>query len=196
MPSDTPTTMGHSAPQLEGPVTTIIARRIKLGMERRYEDWVHRIIEVGSRQPGHQSVDVIRPTAGSNGVYLLLVRFDSREHQQAWEHSDERSRFLLELEELTDGDTQFEKVTGLETWFTLPGEAPLPPPNKHKMFVIITVAVFVLVLSITVLFGDLLTQLPLVPRVALLAIVQVALLSYVIMPRATVWLRNWLYPKR
>ena len=180
----------------DGPVTTMIARRIKPGFENRYEDWVHRIINVGSRQPGHQGVDVIRPTAGTNGVYLLLVRFDNREHQQAWEDSDERARFLLELEALTDGDTQFEKVSGLETWFTLPGEAPLLPPSKHKMFVIISVAVFFLVLAISGLFGDQLNQLPLVPRVALLAVVQVALLSYVIMPRATVWLRGWLYPSR
>lgn len=179
---------------VESPVTTIIARRIKLGFEAKYEDWVHRIIGVSSQQAGHQSVDVIRPAAGTNGVYLVLVRFDNRAHQQAWEHSKERAQFLLELEDYTEGDTQFEKVTGLETWFTLPGEAPLPPPNKHKMALIIAVAVFVLVLLANLLFGDWLAQLPLVPRVALLAIVQVALLSYVIMPRATVLLKRWLYP--
>ena len=179
---------------VESPVTTIIARRIKLGFEAKYEDWVHRIIGVSSQQAGHQSVDVIRPAAGTNGVYLVLVRFDNRAHQQAWEHSKERAQFLLELEDYTEGDTQFEKLTGLETWFTLPGEAPLPPPNKHKMALIIAVAVFVLVLLANLLFGDWLAQLPLVPRVALLAIVQVALLSYVIMPRATVLLKRWLYP--
>ena len=165
-------------------------------MESRYEAWVHRIIEVGARQPGHQSVDVIRPAAGTNGVYLLLVRFDSYAHQKAWEHSDERSRFLLELNDITDGDTQFERITGFETSFTLPGEAPLPPPNKHKMFLIITVAVFFLVLGINLLFGEMLARISLLPRVAILAVVQVALLSYVIMPRATVILRRWLYPNR
>lgn len=180
---------------MQEPVTTIIARRIKPGLEPQYEDWVHRIIDVGSRWPGHQSVDIIRPAQGTHGAYVLLVRFDTLEHQQSWEHSEERAAFLVELEPLTDGDTTFEAVTGLETWFTLPGEAPLPPPNKHKMALILMLTVFTLVLAMNLTFEQQLAQLDVVTRTALLASVQVALLTYVIMPRLTRWLRNWLYPK-
>ena len=177
------------------PVTTIIARRIKPGREAQYEDWVRRIIKVGATWPGHQSVDIIRPSPGTQGAYLLLVRFDTREHQQNWEHSDQRAAFLVELEELTDGDTLFEAVTGLETWFTLPGEAPLPPPNKHKMAIILMLAVFCLVYTINHFFGAQLALLDSVTRTAVVATLQVALLTYVIMPRATRWLRKWLYAK-
>lgn len=176
------------------PVTTLIARRVRPGMEARYEDWVRRIIDVSSTWPGHQSVDVVRPTPGSGGVYLLIVRFTNSEDQQAWQASDARAAFLNELSDITDGDTSLENINGLETWFTLPGQTVLPTPSKHKMAIVITVVVFFLVLGANLLFGNFLAQLPLVPRVAVLAIVQVALLSYVIMPRVTVLLHKWLFP--
>lgn len=175
-------------------VTTVIARRVLPGREEAYEQWVRRIIDVGSRWPGHQSVDVIRPSAAGLGVYTLLVRFQDVASQQAWEQSKERARLLVELEGITDGSTRLEKLTGFETWFTLPLEAPIAAPNRHKMALVITVAVFGLVLIANLAFGPWLAQLPLVPRVALLAIIQVSLLTYVIMPRATLWLRGWLYP--
>lgn len=173
------------------PVTTIIARRVKPGCEAAYEDWVHRIIAVGSQWPGHQSVDVIRPAPGTMPVYLLIVRFDTRANQQAWEHSEERQTLLAELEEMTEGDTTFEKITGLETWFTSPGN--FLAPNKHKMALVLTTVVFLLVLIMNLVFGKYLAQIDLVWRVAILASVQVGLLSYVIMPRVTKLLNRWLY---
>lgn len=178
------------------PITTIIARRIQPGKESAYEAWVRRTIDTGSKYPGHLGVDVIRPTNATAGIYLLLVRFDNPENQQRWQHSDDRAGLLKELDSITIGDTQFESATGLETWFTLPstGENPLPAPNRHKMALVISVAIFALALVINILFGHLLDSLNLVARVAILAITQVALLTYVVMPWVTRLLKGWLHP--
>ena len=180
------------------PVTTIIARRIQTGKESAYEAWVRRTIDTGSKYPGHLGVDVIRPTSATTGLYLLLVRFDSAENQQQWQNSDDRAALLKELDNITIGDTQFESATGLETWFTLPdtSQMPLPAPSRHKMALVISVAIFILALVINLLFGPLLNSLNFVARVAILAVSQVALLTYVVMPWVTRLLKGWLYPAR
>ena len=173
--------------------TTIVARKIRAGAEKKYEDWLRRVIKVGSGFPGHRGVDIVRPSPGTCGLHLLLVRFDSQADMQRWENSRERQGFLRELADLTTGETLRDNATGLESWFSVPG-APMPP-NRHRMTLLITVVVFLLVLLIQGVAGPLLGRLSLIPRVALLSILQVGLLSYAIMPWLSRWLSRWLHPQ-
>ncbi len=179
-----------------GPVTVSIARRVRPGKEQDYEDWVRRIIVIGSKFPGHSGVNVLKPSLGTGGEYILLTRFDNYENQRVWEESEERAGFLTELDEITEGDARITKASGLESWFSLQ-EVPIQiVPSRYKMTIVITVAVFFLVLLVNVLFKPLLEQLPFVLRVAVLSVIQVVLLTYVVMPRATALLKNWLYPSQ
>lgn len=124
---------------------------------------------------------------------MLLVRFDSYAHQKAWEDSNERAEFHRQLSELTKGEDKISKVSGLEFWFSLPEIPAQSKPSQHKMAVVLSGVVFLLVLFANLLFGEQLAELPLVLRVALLSIVQVLLLTYVVMPRVTALLKRWLY---
>ncbi|POP54504.1 antibiotic biosynthesis monooxygenase [Zhongshania marina] len=171
--------------------TTIVAQKILAGAEENYEDWLRRIIKVGSGFPGHLGVDIVRPSPGTSGLHVLPVRFDSQANMQRWENSSERQSFLRELADLTTGETLQAKSTGLESWFSVPG-APMPP-NRHRMTLLITVVVFLLVLLIQGVAGPLLDRLSLIPRAALLSILQVGLLSYAIMPWLSRWLSRWLH---
>lgn len=176
-----------------GPVTVSIARHVRAGKEAEYDDWVKRIIATASRFPGHLGVDVLKPAPGSGGEYVLLTRFDSDEHQRIWEASAERAAFLAQLSLLTEGEDKVTRVSGLEFWFSLPEVPARSAPSQHKMALVLCVVVFVLVLLMNLLFGKYLAQLPLVLRVAVLSVVQVLLLTYVVMPRVTGLLKNWLY---
>lgn len=175
------------------PVTVSIARRIRPGKEQAYEAWVRQIIAAVSRYPGHLGVAVLRPVPGGRADYVLVDRFDSLQHQQKWEHSAERARFLESLVDLTEGEEHIQKVSGLEFWFSLPEVPAEAVPHRHKMTLVITLAVFFLGMTLNGLFGDVLQQLPLVMRVAVLSIVQVVVLSYLLMPRLTALLKHWLY---
>ncbi len=179
-----------------GPVTVSIARRIKPGKEALYEEWVRKIIVVGSTFAGHRGVDVLKPSSRTGGEYVLLVRFDNYANQRAWELSEQRASCLKELEPITVGEARITKATGLETWFSLPDVPVQAPPNKHKMAFVLSVVVFILVLLVNVLFADQLAPLPMVLRIALVSVVQVLLLTYVIMPRVTALLKGWLYPSQ
>ncbi|HCZ49199.1 MAG TPA: antibiotic biosynthesis monooxygenase [Gammaproteobacteria bacterium] len=175
------------------PVTVSIARRVRPGKEQAYESWVRQIIAAVSRYPGHLGVAVLRPEPGRRADYVLVDRFDSLQHQQAWEQSAERAGFLQRLADLTEGEERIQKVSGLEFWFSLPEVPAEAVPRRHRMTLVITLAVFVLGMTLNGLFGDVLAQLPLVARVAVLSIVQVLVLSYLLMPRLTALFKHWLY---
>lgn len=179
-----------------GPVTVSIARRVRSGKEAQYEEWVSRVIATGSTFTGHAGVDVLKPSPGTGGEYILLTRFDCYENQRIWELSDERAEFLAELDQITEGDTKITRASGIEAWFLLPEVPKQAVPNKHKMTVIITVSIFLLVLLVNAVLGYWLEQLPYVFKVAAVATIQVCLLSYVILPRATVFFKPWLYPTK
>ncbi len=170
-----------------------IARRVRPGKQQAYESWVRQIIAAVSRYPGHLGVAVPRPVPGGRVDYVLVDRFDTLQHQQNWEQSAERAGFLQRLADLTDGKERIQKVSGLEFWFSLPEVPAEAAPHWHKMTLVITLAVFLLGMTLNGLFGDVLRQLPLVMRITVLSIVQVVVLSYLLMPRLTALLKHWLY---
>jgi len=178
-----------------GPVTVSIARRIRPGMEAAYEHWVRRVIATASTFPGHMGVDVLKPSPGTRGEYVIVNRFDNYANQRNWEESAQRAEFLAELAPITLGDTRIAKVSGLEFWFALPEVPASATPNRHKMALVLSVVVFVLVLAVNVVFAQWLQLIPLVPRIAIVAVAQVLLLTYVVMPRVTALLKNWLYSR-
>jgi antibiotic biosynthesis monooxygenase (ABM) superfamily enzyme len=83
-------------------------------------------------------------------------------------------------------------LTGLETWFTLPSKPGEPAPPRYKMVVVTWLAVFPLITAILLLFGPLLSQLPMLLRTLVLTGVMVTMMTYVVMPLVSLWL----YPDR
>ena len=176
-------------------VTVSIARKVKLGAEQEYEDWLHRISDVAMKFPGHQGVHILKPSPTTGGEYVLIVGFSSYAHQKAWEESPLRQQFLDELDEkeLIEGCTKIKKVSGLEFWFTLPEIPASATPNRHKMALILIVVVFSLLVSINLVFGQWLNLLPFILKLAVMVTGQVLLMTYFVMPAITRLLKSWLY---
>jgi antibiotic biosynthesis monooxygenase (ABM) superfamily enzyme len=121
-----------------------------------------------------------------------VFRFASADQLHGWEDSDERARLLAEGDELVHRTDQH-RVSGLETWFALPGRtAPAPP--KWKMFTVSVVAIYALQLVLNGLVAPLGLPVPL--RIALLAVSVTALMTWLVMPRAARLLEAWLYAPR
>ncbi|PRY85039.1 antibiotic biosynthesis monooxygenase [Donghicola tyrosinivorans] len=78
-PQKTTVEPGH-----EGPVTLQISRRVVTGREADYEDWLHGVVEAASDFPGHLGVNILRPSGKTDGRYVLIYRFDSFAHCEAW----------------------------------------------------------------------------------------------------------------
>jgi uncharacterized protein len=177
-----------------GPVTTTVTRRVKPGHEALYEQFLTGIITAASEFPGHLGVEVFRPESAGAGEYRTVYRFDTAEHLRRWLDSEEHAAWLERAEPHVIGPIRTSFVTGLESWFTLPGSPGMPPPPPYKMALITWITIFPLITVVIVVLGPLIKDLAVVPRLAITTAITVPLMTWVVMPRVTRLLRRWLYP--
>lgn len=180
-------------PGAEGPVTVSISRRIKPGHEEDYEAWVHGIIEAASGFPGHQGVNILRPSGQTDGQYVLIYRYDNWANCENWERSKTRAAWVEKLGDMVEGESQMRRVTGLEFWFDLPKVPAGKPPSQHKMALTLIAVVFVLVYPLQLIVLPLTADWPHWSRTLLIAVIQVVLMTYLVMPRVTNLLKGWLF---
>jgi len=125
-----------------------------------------------------------------------VFRFASAADLAAWDSSPERTEILATGESLVHA-TDVHRVSGLETWFALPGRtAPAPP--RWKMFLVSAAGIYLLNILLTTLYGGFIAGWPQVIRVALVSLPVTALMTWLVMPRAARALATWLYgpPRR
>jgi uncharacterized protein len=184
------------SPDLEGPVTTTVTRRVKPGHEAAYEAFLVGIIGAARAFSGYLGVEVFRPAPGQGGEYRTVYRFDSVAHLRGWLESAERAAWLARAEPHVAGPMRTQVLTGLEGWFTLATQPGLPPPPRYKMALVTWVTIFPLITLVVVASAPLLGSLPLVARLAVTTGVTVPLMTWMVMPRMTRLLHRWLYPGR
>lgn len=179
------------------PVTVVVSRRPKPGCEAQLEEWLHGVIPVASRFPGHLGATVFRPTDAQHPDYVLLFRFDSQENLDNWTRSPERNEWLARVTPLVANPFKPQVLTGLESWFTLPAhaDAPVHPPPRYKMALVTWVALYPIINVLTVAIGPYLAPLPQLLRSLVMTAIMIPLMTYVVMPRLTRLFAGWLYPK-
>jgi antibiotic biosynthesis monooxygenase (ABM) superfamily enzyme len=180
-----------SVPEDGGPVTVTVARRVAPGCERDFEDWYDGIIGAASRFPGFLGAGILRPHA-MGGEWHVVYRFADAEDLRRWEASPERAQWLVRAERFAE-ETGVHRVSGLETWFAMPGRtAPAPP--RWKMFLVTLAAIVPLVLLMNVLVLPVLAGWPMLARVLVFSGTLTGLMTWVVMPRITRLFRRFLYP--
>lgn len=177
------------------PVTGVASRRVEPGREEEFEEWISGILDAVKDFPGYLGSDVLRPTSAEDGEYRILYRFDHASNLERWEASDERRRWLDRAEPLVQEQT-VRRLTGLETWFTLPSRAGEPAPPRYKMVVVTWMAVFPLATVLFMLLQPLLGGAPTVLRTLVFTLIMVTTMTYIVMPRMTRLFSFWLYPKK
>jgi uncharacterized protein len=70
-------------------VTSVIQHRVHASAQAQYETWLQEITPAAQCFPGHQGVNIIRPSAGAD-VYTIVLHFDTLEHLQGWLGSETR----------------------------------------------------------------------------------------------------------
>jgi len=177
----------------EGPVTVSISRRVRPGQEAAYETWVHGIIDAASGFPGHQGVNVLRPSGQTDGQYVLIYRYDTWANCENWEQSQTRAAWVAKLSDIVEGEAQTRRVTGLEFWFDLPQVPVSAKAPQYKMAIVLIGVVFALVYPLQISIGPLLGALPHPLQTLVIAVIQVLLMTYLVMPRVTQFLKGWLF---
>lgn len=172
-------------------MTTVVHRRIRPGLEREFETWLGGVVGASSSLPGHEGTVVLRPTPREA---MIVFRYATQAHLDAWTASPVRAKWLAEGDQLTDGPAVVQAKSGLETWFTLPGEPLQTPPPRWKMALLTWLALAPVILVISAIFDPTWAAWPEVPRVFASAGLSVLMMTWMVMPLITRALWKWLYP--
>ncbi|MDX1519083.1 MAG: antibiotic biosynthesis monooxygenase [Gammaproteobacteria bacterium] len=176
----------------DSPVTIIVKRRPKPGMEKEFEEVMTGTTRDAMKFPGHLGVNIIRPTSPGD-YYRIVFKFDSMRNYIAWESSAVREEWLRRYAEVTLGDDEQEILSGLETWFTLPGGQAVVPPPKHKMAIIIWISIFPLSIAVNYALRPLLDGLHIIWQIGIISLVLVLLMTYAVMPVMSKLFHRWLH---
>jgi uncharacterized protein len=182
-------------PAADDPVTVLYSRRVKPGREADFETWARGIVAAARQFPGHLGASVL--DAPGSREYHILFSFADRRSLRAWLDSDERRQWLARVGELLEADRGLQQLTGLETWFKLPGAnvATMTPPPRWKMWLVSLVAVYPLVVAFQAWVVPRMARLPLPLRALVFPLVLLTLMTFVVMPMVTRALRRWLGPR-
>jgi uncharacterized protein len=186
--------MNFDKPSPDLPVTVDILQKVKPGCEAEFERVLTDLMVAAEAFAGHLGANVFRPVDRTNPEYRIVFKFDHLSNLQQWEGSQIRRKLLERIRRLTIGDSKWQTITGLETWFTLSAQGAIVPPPRYKMLLITCLAAFPSGNAINFLFQFLPFQPPLLNSL-LQTLVLLSLMTYVIMPRITRLFSGWLYPK-
>jgi uncharacterized protein len=186
----------HREHSLE-PATILVTASPAPGLEHQWEQALGELVRASLSFPGHLGTTVLKPMPQGPGQYRIITKFDSAPNMVQWRDSRERQRHIEHIAQFEAKPADIHYVTGLETWFELPhhAEAALPPPPKYKMAAIIWIAVYVTVLPLIALLKPVVSPLPSLLGSAILALISVAVMTWLVMPLLTALFRFWLYPE-
>jgi len=174
-------------------ITVVVAREVAPGREADFHRWVDELLAAARRFPGFLGSGVLQPIAGGS-VWHVVYRFDSPERLAGWEGSTIRSRLLERGAEFME-TVAVRRLDGMEAWFAPPA-GPSGPPPRWKTFLMTATVIVVLQFLLSTALRPLVGDWPLFPRTAAVILPLVALMTWVVMPRLSRWLRPWLYGGR
>lgn len=183
-----------NAPALGASV--VITHRVLEDKQPQYEEWLNEIGPVCKATEGLLDLHVIRPIKGITDTYTIIIRYDTEPHLKQWMESDARKQLVAKAQHLRAGNDDFYIKSGLDFWFA-PEGAKAKIPVRWKQFLITWSAIYPLVSCLPLLLVPLLRQLGLPANhyvdVLIITAIVVWLMVYIVMPRYTKLVRNWLF---
>jgi antibiotic biosynthesis monooxygenase (ABM) superfamily enzyme len=177
-------------------ITVAVTRIVRPGKEAAFEQALEGFVRRSLDKPGQLGVHLLRPPAGSGSrEYGLLRRFANEAARDAFYQSPLFSEWSATVEPLVEGPPRYQAVTGLEGWFTLPGQHSIVPPPRWKMAVATLLGVYPTSLLLGVAVVPFTHALPKLIQTLVIATCMVALLTWVVMPNVTKLIHSWLHPK-
>ena len=138
--------------------------------------------------PGYLGSGVLAPPPNDD-EFQIIFRFANEQTLHAWEFSASRSAWLSRGSDLFANPSEH-RVRGIDGWFGAVGTRP----PRWKQAVAIWLAFFPVSLLFNFVFGPLLSELALAPRVLVSTLTLTPLMVYGFIPLSTHLLANWLHP--
>lgn len=190
-------TPSPATPALPRAVTVLIARRVLPAAVAEFEAAMQGMLAAAEHFPGHLGGQVVSPQevgdAAEPLLYHVVFAFDTEAHLAAWQESSERAHWLEQVLPHTVGTQQLHRVSGLDYWFAAPNSTTRAAPPRWKVATVTWLGIFPTVLFLFLTVAPLLADWWLAPRVAVITVLVVLLMTWVVAPRLTRWLHPWLH---
>jgi len=175
-------------------VSVLIDRKVCPGNKETFEKLLEEIILASSKYPGYIDTRVAKPKTDEDNLYQVMFRFDSQNHLDVWLNSQDRLTLVEKIDALIDKPTTLQVITGLETWFALPGHKTMTPPPRYKMALVTWIAITPLLMLVNYFAGPTLATLHPLLRTVVTTPWIVLIMTYLWMPFMVKLFRRWLYP--
>lgn len=169
------------------PVTLMVARRVANGRYQDFHHWLGEGRELASDFPGYLGSGVLAPPPGDD-EYQIIFRFRDTEALVAWEQSASRRTWLARGEGLYEAPHEYRAI-GLDGWFQ---DATGKTPPRWKQGIAIWFSFFPVSLMFHFLFGPLLADVALVPRILMSTLALTPMMVFVFIPLSMRLLGPWL----
>jgi len=186
--------MNAPAESQNSPITVVRIHYVKEGSEQQFEQELKAIEEPFGNVPGNLGFLIFRPGNARDGVYRVVYKFASQKHLDAWHDSPEYRAWMERERTLTIAPPGTQTLSGLETWFTLPGQNVLKPPTKARQAVVTWCAALPVSIIISLLTGPFLDGEPFLVQKVVFVTLLVVLLTWVVMPVVARVAGGFLYP--
>lgn len=178
------------------PISTVTLRQVRAGAEAEFEASLKEFFTRVRSVPGQLGVHVVKPVPGSESHEWGIMRtFESQEARDAFFSSDLFLEWQAQAEPFMEGERRQETVSGLETWFTLPGVKAIIPPPRWKMALMSTLGGCTSATAVSLLLGPHVGGLPILLKTVLMSFCIAGLMTYLMMPILAKLLKGWLYPR-
>jgi uncharacterized protein len=177
------------------PVTVAITRVVKPGREEEYERALHDFVQRSLQLPGQLGVQIIRPVPGSGSrEYGVIRRFENAKARDDFYRTPLYEEWKHTVAALVEGKPIYEHLSGLETWFTLPGGRAIVPPPRWKMAIMTLLGVYPVSLLLGVTVNKWIADWSILVSSLIVGALIVTLLTWLMMPYITRFFKFWLYP--
>lgn len=176
--------------QPAGSASSVFAYRVRADREAEFLDWRRRILEEARKWEGFlgtESFDTL-----DDGEFIVVVRFDSREHLDEWLGSKVRKELIQEVRAYVHRLTLRRIGSGFEGWFDT--SAHSAPPARWRQALVILSALFPVILIMRQLLAPIFEVLPLPVAFLVLLTLDMAFLTYAVMPYYSQLMNFWLRP--
>ncbi len=175
-------------------VTTVICRKIRLGREKDYNDWIRRYLASERKAPGYLGTTIIIPGGSKSPLRYIIRRFIDKSAMERWDNSEESQKLIQEAYNYST--RHYETTSGLETWFTLPDLKTISqsPPPRWKMAIVIFLAAYAISSVSRYVLTPFIGEWPLFGNAVIYTAILVVSLTYFALPIVNRLLRHWLYP--
>lgn len=179
-------------------VTAVVSHEVKPGREQAFVQWQDKVLKSQQKYPGFMGSELFAPVEGIQDRWVVVFRYDTREHLEEWLQSDVRRKLLDEGRDYFATYDVREIGSAFSGWFRFgEGEQTGAPPNwKQAMSVLLALYPTVTVLNLTV--GRVLTDAGVPGYLGLFIgnVLSVGILTWVLMPLVNRVLLFWLAPDR